>query len=128
LVGKRRRAGGKAGCFQCLGPSTANHMLVTLNLTPFNPFSYPPIFLPPSPQPAVPKLPPEEERKLLAQKKKLATAESTRELLETQYMSLRAHYVAASQRLAASRLGTDAINKNLQGLVERRAAAMAYRR
>ncbi|GMI36000.1 hypothetical protein TrCOL_g4415 [Triparma columacea] len=79
-------------------------------------------------QPAKPALAPEEERKVIAQKKKLANAEATRELLETQYMSLRAHYVSASQRLATSRLGTDAVTKALHGLVERRATSMAFRR
>ena len=43
-------------------------------------------------------------------------------------MSLRAHYVSASQRLATSRLGTDAVTKALHGLVERRATSMAFRR
>ena len=43
-------------------------------------------------------------------------------------MSLRAHYVSASQRLATSRLSTDAICKSLQSTADRRAKAVAYRR
>jgi len=74
------------------------------------------------------KLPPEEERRLSLKRKTLSRAESTREHLETQYMSLRAHYVAASQRLATSRLGTDGVCKLLMSLTERRSKALGYRR
>lgn len=68
------------------------------------------------------------ERRLSLKRKTLSRAESTREHLETQYMSLRAHYVAASQRLATSRLGTDGVCKLLMSLTERRSKALGYRR
>ena len=55
-------------------------------------------------------------------------ADASRELLETQYLSLRAHYVAASKRLAAAMVGSDAVCKTLQSLIDRRAAALACRR
>eukprot|EP00518_Triparma_eleuthera_P003774 CAMPEP_0182455468 /NCGR_PEP_ID=MMETSP1319-20130603/1617_1 /TAXON_ID=172717 /ORGANISM="Bolidomonas pacifica, Strain RCC208" /LENGTH=458 /DNA_ID=CAMNT_0024653527 /DNA_START=134 /DNA_END=1506 /DNA_ORIENTATION=- len=71
---------------------------------------------------------PKEERALAQQRKSLAFSESTRETLETQYMSLRAHYVSASQRLASSRLSTDAACKALQGAGGRRGKAVAFRR
>ncbi|GMI10749.1 hypothetical protein TrVE_jg12878 [Triparma verrucosa] len=74
------------------------------------------------------KLPPEEERRLSQKRKNLSRAESTRENLETQYMSLRFHYVSASQRLATSRLSTDNVCKVLMGVGERRGRGLGYRR
>jgi hypothetical protein len=71
---------------------------------------------------------PEEERKMVKARQHLLSSEGQRELLETQYMSLRSHYVAASKRLAAARLGTDAVCLFLQDVVSKQQRTLGVRR
>jgi len=74
------------------------------------------------------RIDPEEEKRVSILRKRIATSEAHREILETEYMSLRSHYVFESQRLRKARLNVDGQVKLLQGLTRRRAKVLALRR
>jgi hypothetical protein len=74
------------------------------------------------------RIDPEEEKRVSLLRKRIATSESQREILETEYMSLRAHYVFESQRLRRSRHAADGQLKALQDLVKSRGTVVALRR
>jgi hypothetical protein len=74
------------------------------------------------------RIDPEEEKRVLLLRKRIAASESQREILETEYMSLRAHYVYESQRLRRTRHAVDGQLTVLQDLVRRRGAVVALRR
>jgi len=74
------------------------------------------------------RIDPEEEKRISVLRKRIATSEAQREVLETEYMSLRAHYVYESQRLRKSRNASDGQIKVLQKLVKSRGIAVAMRR
>jgi hypothetical protein len=74
------------------------------------------------------RIDPEEEKRVSLLRKRIATSESQREILETEYMSLRAHYVYESQRLRRTRQAADGQLKVLQDLVKSRGAVVALRR
>jgi hypothetical protein len=74
------------------------------------------------------RIDPEEEKRVALLRKKIASSEAQREILETEYMSLRAHYVYESQRLKRSRHTVDGQLKVLQELVKARGTVVALRR
>mmetsp|Transcript_3346 Transcript_3346/g.5487 ORF Transcript_3346/g.5487 Transcript_3346/m.5487 type:complete len:550 (+) Transcript_3346:153-1802(+) len=74
------------------------------------------------------RIDPEEEKRVSLLRKRIATSETQREILETEYMSLRAHYVYESQRLRRSRHAADGQLKALQDLVKSRGTVVALRR
>lgn len=74
------------------------------------------------------RIDPEEEKRISLLRKRIAISEAQREVLETEYMSLRAHYVYESQRLRRARHAVDGQLTLLQDLVKRRGAVVALRR
>lgn len=74
------------------------------------------------------RIDPEEEKRISLLRKRIAASEAQREVLETEYMSLRAHYVYESQRLRKSRQNADGQIKLLQDLVKSRGTVIALRR
>lgn len=74
------------------------------------------------------RIDPEEEKRVRMLRKRIATSEAQREILETEYMSLRSHYVFASQRLRKSRKSVDGQIKLLQSLTRNRAKVLGLRR
>mmetsp|Transcript_1523 Transcript_1523/g.2414 ORF Transcript_1523/g.2414 Transcript_1523/m.2414 type:complete len:727 (+) Transcript_1523:229-2409(+) len=88
--------------------------------------------LPPPPhagQFAMPvRIDPEEEKRVANLRKKIAASEAQREVLEAEYMSLRAHFVNESQRLKRTRQAVDGQLKLLQDLILKRGKVLALRR
>lgn len=74
------------------------------------------------------RIDPEEEKRISLLRKRIAISEAQREVLETEYMSLRAHYVYESQRLRRTRHAVDGQLALLQDLVKRRGTVVALRR
>jgi hypothetical protein len=74
------------------------------------------------------RIDPEEEKRISLLRKRIATSEAQREILESEYMSLRAHYVYESQRLRRTRHAVDGELKLLQNLVKKRGTVVALRR
>jgi len=74
------------------------------------------------------RIDPEEEKRVSLLRKRIASSEAQREVLETEYMSLRAHYVFASQRVKKSRQMVTTQLKILKQLVQARAQVIALRR
>jgi hypothetical protein len=74
------------------------------------------------------RIDPEEEKRISLLRKRIATSEAQREILESEYMSLRAHYVYESQRLRRTRHVVDGELKLLQNLVKSRGTVVALLR
>ena len=74
------------------------------------------------------RIDPEEEKRLALLRKRVAASEARREVLETEYLSLRAHYVHESHKLRRVRSAVTGQTKLLRDLVERRGMALAMRR
>lgn len=74
------------------------------------------------------KIDPEEEKRLLTLRKKIHQSEFKREQLETEYLSLRAHYVHESQLVRKTRAYEMGRWKLLKELMERRGKVLALMR
>lgn len=74
------------------------------------------------------RIDPEEEKRLDMLRKRIATNERQREILETEYVSLRAAYVYESKSLEKTRQSVDGQLEFLQELVEKRAKVVALQR
>ncbi len=74
------------------------------------------------------KIDPEEEKRLALLRKRVAANEAKREVLETEYLSLRAHYVHESHKLRRVRSAVSGQVNLLRELVKRRGDALAMRR
>lgn len=74
------------------------------------------------------RIDPEEEKRLSVLRKRIATSERQREVLETEYVALTAAYVYESQALDKSRQAVDGQLHFLQELVEKRAQVVALQR
>ena len=74
------------------------------------------------------KIDPEEEKRLALLRKRVAASEAKREVLETEYLSLRAHYVYESQRLRKTKRAVTGQLDLLRDLLKRRGEALALRR
>lgn len=74
------------------------------------------------------KIDPEEEKRISVLRKRVALSEAKREVLETEYVSLRAHYVHESHRLNRSRKFVSGQHELLTELVKRRSKVLALRR
>lgn len=74
------------------------------------------------------RIDPEEEKRLQNLRKKIAICETQREFLESQYVSLRAHYVATTKELAAASKSNEGLVAFLQNLTKRRAKVLALQR
>ena len=74
------------------------------------------------------RIDPEEEKRVSILRKQIASSEAQREVMETEYMSLRAHCVHECQQLRRSRYAADGQLKLLQDLVKRRGRVVALRR
>mmetsp|Transcript_6531 Transcript_6531/g.11679 ORF Transcript_6531/g.11679 Transcript_6531/m.11679 type:complete len:908 (-) Transcript_6531:183-2906(-) len=74
------------------------------------------------------KIDPEEEKRIAILRKKIAASEAQREVLETEYLSLRSHYVFEYQRLSRARRSTDGTLIFLQELTKKRGEVLALRR
>jgi len=74
------------------------------------------------------RIDPEEEKRLSNLRKRIATSERQREVLETEYVSLRASYVYESQALEKTRQSVDGQLHFLQELVEKRSQVVALQR
>lgn len=84
-----------------------------------------------APQPliAMPvRIDPEEEKRLATLRLKIQHCEAQREVLESQYLSLRAHYVHLSQRLKNFRTTVNGRVEFLQDLLGKRAKLLALQR
>mmetsp|Transcript_33056 Transcript_33056/g.48911 ORF Transcript_33056/g.48911 Transcript_33056/m.48911 type:complete len:499 (-) Transcript_33056:117-1613(-) len=74
------------------------------------------------------RIDPEEEKRVALLRKRIATAESIREVLETEYLSLRAHYVHTSHEVKRTRQSLDTQTHLLKTLVQARGKVVALRR
>lgn len=74
------------------------------------------------------RIDPEEEKRLQNLRKKIALCETQREFLESQYVSLRAHYVATTKELAAASKRSEGLVVFLQTLAKRRGQVLACHR
>ena len=74
------------------------------------------------------KIDPEEEKRIAILRKKIAASEAKREVLETQYLSLRAHYVHESQATKRARDRLDGEMKMFKELIQKRGDVLALRR
>jgi len=74
------------------------------------------------------RIDPEEEKRLSILRKRVAASEAKREVLETEYLSLRAHYVHESHLLRHARRNTDGQLGLLKELARRRGEVLALRR
>lgn len=74
------------------------------------------------------RIDPEEEKRLSLLRKRIATSERQREVLETEYVALTAAYVYESQALDKCRQTVDGQLHFLQELVEKRAQVVALQR
>ena len=74
------------------------------------------------------KLDPEEEKRNQTLKKRIAQSEAKREVLESQYVSLRAHYVHECKNLETMKSNAVGTFKLLQSLVRSKATVVALQR
>ena len=74
------------------------------------------------------RIDPEEEKRLATLRQKIQQSEVQREALESQYLSLRAHYVYLSQRLKNLRQSVTRRVEFLQDLVKKRGKLLALQR
>jgi hypothetical protein len=74
------------------------------------------------------RIDPEEEKRLSTLRHKIQHCEAQREVLESQYLSLRAHYVHMSQRLKNGRVTVQGRVTFLQSLVKQRGQLLALQR
>ena len=74
------------------------------------------------------RIDPEEEKRLAILRKRVAASEAKREVLETEYLSLRAHYVHESHKLRRTRSAVTGQLKMLRELIKRRGEVLALRR
>lgn len=74
------------------------------------------------------RIDPEEEKRLAILRKRVAASEAKREVLETEYLSLRAHYVHESHKLRRTRSSVTGQLKFLGELLKRRGQVLALRR
>lgn len=74
------------------------------------------------------RIDPEEEKRLQNLRKKIALCETQREFLESQYVSLRAHYVATTKELAAASKKSEGLVVFLQILAKRRGRVLSLYR
>eukprot|EP00934_Nitzschia_sp_Nitz4_P008143 Nitzschia sp. Nitz4//scaffold353_size16344//7056//8426//NITZ4_008862-RA/size16344-processed-gene-0.9-mRNA-1//-1//CDS//3329548916//8133//frame0 len=74
------------------------------------------------------RIDPEEEKRLANLRHKIQQCEAQREVLESEYLSLRAHYVHLSQNLKQYRSSVHERVEWLQALLKKRAALMACQR
>ena len=74
------------------------------------------------------RIDPEEEKRLSNLRRKIALCETQREFLESQYVSLRAHYVATTKELANASKHNEALVVFLQEVTARRAKVLALQR
>ena len=74
------------------------------------------------------RIDPEEEKRLSNLRRKIALCETQREFLESQYVSLRAHYVATTKALAHASKHNEALVAFLQQVTARRAKVLALQR
>lgn len=74
------------------------------------------------------RIDPEEEKRLAILRKRVAASEAKREVLETEYLSLRAHYVHESHKLRRTRSAVTGQLKFLRELLKRRGNVLALRR
>jgi hypothetical protein len=74
------------------------------------------------------RIDPEEEKRLAILRKRVAASEAKREVLETEYLSLRAHYVHESHKLRRARSSVTGQLKFLGELLKRRGQVLALRR
>jgi hypothetical protein len=94
---------------------------MTFTQPPQNEFGLPNVTMPV-------KIDPEEEKRISVLRKRVAASEAKREVLETEYVSLRAHYVHESHRLNRSRKFVSGQHELLTELVKRRSKVLALRR
>lgn len=82
-----------------------------------------------SPMVAMPvRIDPEEEKRLVNLRLKIQQCEAQREILESQYLSLRAHYVYMSQRLKNRRQSVNDRVEFLQDLLQKRGRLVGLQR
>lgn len=74
------------------------------------------------------RIDPEEEKRLTTLRQKIQQCEAQREVLESQYLSLRAHYVFLSQKLKIYRGTVNRHVEFLQGQVQKRGRLVALQR
>lgn len=74
------------------------------------------------------RIDPEEEKRLANLRQKIQNCEEQREILESQYLSLRAHYVYLSQQLKKFRGEVSKRVEFLQSLVQKRGALVGLQR
>ena len=74
------------------------------------------------------RIDPEEEKRLTMLRQKIQQCEGQREVLESQYLSLRAHYVYLSQKLKNVRKSVNGKADFLQELAQKRSALIALQR
>jgi len=74
------------------------------------------------------RIDPEEEKRLINLRQKIQQCESQREVLESEYLSLRAHYVYLSQKLKTCRTGVNDRVAFLQAQVQKRGKLVALQR
>jgi hypothetical protein len=74
------------------------------------------------------RIDPEEEKRISQLRKRIAASEKQREVLETEYVSLRASYVHESHALERTRTNVDSQLDFLQSLVRRRGRVVALQR
>lgn len=74
------------------------------------------------------RIDPEEEKRLVNLRSKIQHCEAQREILESQYLSLRAHYVYMSQRLKNRRQSVNDRVEFLQDLLRKRGRLVALQR
>lgn len=74
------------------------------------------------------RIDPEEEKRLTILRNRVSISESKREVLETEYLSLRAHYVHESHKLRRAKDGFTGQLKLLRDLVLKRGEALAMYR
>jgi hypothetical protein len=85
-----------------------------------------PVVLPNQAMPV--RIDPEEEKRIVALRKRIAQQEQTREELENQYTSLRAHYVRELQLIEAAKSENALTLNYVQQLVQKRAHVLALRK
>jgi len=74
------------------------------------------------------RIDPEEEKRVAILRNRVAASESKREVLETEYLSLRAHYVHESHKLLRTREAVTGQLQLLKDIVKRRGERLALRR
>jgi len=115
--------GGDAGATSdsAAAAATAAAMTSTSTTTPTPPMITPMVAMPV-------RIDPEEEKRLSNLRKKIAQCETQREILESQYVSLRAHYVATTKELAMASKHNDGLVLFLQTITARRAKVLGLQR